>query len=111
MRIALVSQEYPPETAHGGIGSQTHLKAHGLAARGHDVHVISHSADAARHDYDDGRVRVTRIPGADGRLPIHTDVVRWLTGRETRVSNCSAPSDRKCPRHCAEIHIAFASCC
>ena len=45
LRIALVSQEYPPETAKGGIGSQTFLKAHGLAALGHEVHVISRSAD------------------------------------------------------------------
>ncbi len=26
MRICFVSREYPPETAHGGIGSQTYLK-------------------------------------------------------------------------------------
>src|SRR5438093_665826 len=38
MRIGLVSQEYPPETAHGGIGTQTYLKAHGLAALGHAVY-------------------------------------------------------------------------
>lgn len=35
MRIALVSQEYPPEATHGGIGSQTHLKAHGLISLRH----------------------------------------------------------------------------
>ena len=34
MRLALVAQEYPPETANGGIGTQTHLEAHGLAALG-----------------------------------------------------------------------------
>ncbi len=79
MRIALVSQEYPPETAHGGIGSQTHAKAHGLAALGHEVHVVSHSTDQGRREYRDGAVFVTRIPGADGRIPIHTDPVRWLT--------------------------------
>lgn len=79
MRIAFASQEYPPETAHGGIGSQTYLKAHGLAGLGHEVHVVSHSTDGRRHEYDDGPVRVTRIPGADDRLAIHTDPVRWLT--------------------------------
>ncbi len=78
MRIALVSQEYPPETAHGGIGTQTHLKAHGLAARGHEIHVVSHSTDGRRHEYRDGRVSVTRILGADARLPIHTEPARWL---------------------------------
>jgi glycosyltransferase involved in cell wall biosynthesis len=79
LRIVLASQEYPPQTAHGGIGTQTHAKAHGLAARGHEVHVISHSTDGLRHEYRDGRVRVTRIPGGDVRLPIHTDPVRWVT--------------------------------
>jgi glycogen(starch) synthase len=79
VRIVLVSQEYPPETAHGGIGTQTYLKAHGLAARGHEVHVVSHSTDADRHEYRDGHVWVTRIPGVDGRLPVHTEPVRWLS--------------------------------
>jgi len=41
MRICLVSFEYPPETGWGGIGTQTRHKARGLAARGHDVQVIS----------------------------------------------------------------------
>jgi glycogen synthase len=41
MRICLVAQEYPPVTAVGGIGSQTWNKAHGLAAQGHDVEVLS----------------------------------------------------------------------
>lgn len=79
MRIAIVSQEYPPETAHGGIGTQTHAKAHGLAALGHEVKVISHSIDGSRHVYRDGDVSVTRIPGMDARLPIHTEATRWLT--------------------------------
>ena len=45
MRICLVSQEYPPETARGGIGSQTWNKARELARRGHEVHVLSRAAD------------------------------------------------------------------
>ncbi|HSN77909.1 MAG TPA: glycosyltransferase family 4 protein [Anaerolineae bacterium] len=79
MRIALVSQEYPPETAHGGIGAQTYLKAHGLAALGHEVVVVSHSADNTQRGTWDGPVRVIRIPGYDQRLPIHTEPARWLT--------------------------------
>jgi glycogen(starch) synthase len=46
MRICLVSQEYPPDTARGGIGTQTWNKAHALARLGHDVHVLSCSAGA-----------------------------------------------------------------
>ncbi|HEX3148113.1 MAG TPA: glycosyltransferase family 4 protein [Gemmataceae bacterium] len=78
MRIALVSQEYPPETAHGGIGTQTYAKAHGLAALGHEIHIVSHAIGPDRRDYVDGSVRVTRVPGPDFRLPIRTDAARWL---------------------------------
>jgi hypothetical protein len=41
MNICLVSQEYPPETARGGIGTQTWNKARSLARLGHSVHVLS----------------------------------------------------------------------
>ncbi|MDQ3931801.1 MAG: glycosyltransferase family 4 protein [Actinomycetota bacterium] len=78
MRIALVSQEYPPETANGGIASQTYLKAHGLAALGHEVVVLSHSIDHERHDYHDGPVAVTRIPGTCPVLRTETEIARWL---------------------------------
>ncbi len=44
MNICLVSQEYPPETARGGIGTQTWNKARSLARLGHSVHVLSCSA-------------------------------------------------------------------
>ena len=79
MRVCLVSQAYPPETGGGGISTQTHAKAHGLASLGHEVHVISHSTDAERHKYWDEQVRVTRIPGFDAGLTIQTEPVRWLT--------------------------------
>jgi glycosyltransferase involved in cell wall biosynthesis len=79
MRIALVSQEFPPETGSGGIGTQAFAKAHGLAGRGHDVHVISHSVDDDRHESHSGKVHVIRIPGYEAELPTYTDQVRWLT--------------------------------
>lgn len=79
MRIALVSQEYPPETAHGGVGTQTYLRAHGLASLGHEMFVISHSVDEKRHEYADDSVQVIRISGLDRYLPIYTEPVRWLT--------------------------------
>src|SRR5207244_4050866 len=49
MRICLVSQEYPPETARGGIGSQTYNKAHALAAleRGAVFDVVDVAEDGA----------------------------------------------------------------
>jgi glycosyltransferase involved in cell wall biosynthesis len=79
MRLLLVSQEYPPETAHGGIGTQTHLKAQGLVSRGHEVTVLSHSIDGRYQDLRDGRVRVVRVPGFDDRLSLHTEIARWVT--------------------------------
>lgn len=79
MRIALVSQEYPPETAKGGIGTQTFLKAHGLAALGHEIHVISRSPDGKLSTRDDSGVRVTRIPGLEPRMQIHTEAADWLS--------------------------------
>lgn len=78
MRICLVSQEYPPETAHGGIGSQTYLKAHGLTALGHEVIVISHSIDHREHSVQDQGVCVIRIP-EDGTFHPETEPARWLS--------------------------------
>ncbi|HSB70232.1 MAG TPA: glycosyltransferase family 4 protein [Candidatus Methylomirabilis sp.] len=61
MRICLVSQEYPPETGWGGIGTYTYELAHGLASAGHDVHVLSLSLDRADHTSSDGKVTVHRL--------------------------------------------------
>ena len=55
MRIALVSQEYPPDTAHGGIASQTHRKAHGLARAGPLGSTSSRAAPTAHHRRGRGR--------------------------------------------------------
>src|ERR1043165_2899227 len=80
MKIALVSQEYPPETAKGGLGTQTYLKAHGMADRGHEVHVISHLGEPGEgRERMDGAVRVIRIPGFYDRLNIQSPAVAWLT--------------------------------
>lgn len=79
MKIALVSQEYPPETARGGIGTQTYVKAKGLAALGHKVFVISRSIDLERHEKMDGDICVIRIPGTEDKLPEMTDPVQWIT--------------------------------
>src|ERR1043166_4107494 len=79
MRIVLVSQEYPPETAKGGIGSQTFLKAHGLTGFGHEVHVISRSPNGKRTERDDNGVRVIRIPGLESRMAVHTEAMDWLS--------------------------------
>ena len=77
MRIALISQEYPPETAKGGIGTQTYLKAHGLTAMGHDVRVISRSPDIEKTELEEGGVRVIRVPSTP--MPVYTELADWLS--------------------------------
>jgi glycosyltransferase involved in cell wall biosynthesis len=78
MRVCLVSQEYPPETARGGIGSQTWNKAQALAERGHIVHVLSASVNEGpplRTEIDRG-VTVHRL-----RPPLfktYTEHTFWL---------------------------------
>lgn len=78
MRIGLVSVEYPPESGGGGIGTQTYLKAHGLAARGHEVHVISTSSDDQSRTYDDGRATIHRIAVRGPNLPCYEQSTYWL---------------------------------
>jgi glycosyltransferase involved in cell wall biosynthesis len=69
LRIALLSFEYPPETGFGGIGSYTWHHARGLAALGHEVHVLAGAREATplRTTDDDGGIKVHRY-WADGRL-------------------------------------------
>lgn len=79
MRIALVSQEYPPETAGGGLSSQTFMKAHGMARLGHAVHVISRTKAKIPSETSEGGVHVTRVPGMDARMAVYTEAADWLT--------------------------------
>jgi glycosyltransferase involved in cell wall biosynthesis len=79
MKIALVSQEYPPETARGGIGTQTFAKAVGLSNLGHQVFVISRSIDLNRHEICNNGISVIRIPGVEKQMSEMTDAVQWLT--------------------------------
>jgi glycogen synthase len=49
MRVALISYEYPPDTAFGGIGTYVHQAAALLARRGHSVEVFSASDRRSGH--------------------------------------------------------------
>src|SRR6185436_3493343 len=102
MRIALVSQEYPPETAKGGIGSQTFLKAHGLTALGHEVHVISRQPKGERTEREDTGVHVTRIPGLDARMGVYTEAADWL-GYSAEVAAAIASLHAQTPLHLVEF--------
>jgi len=81
MRICLVSQEYPPETAWGGVGTQTWVKARALTRLGHEVHVLACSADERpnlRTEVHDG-VTVHRIHPPGYEFPIYGKPL-WLLG-------------------------------
>jgi len=78
MKLCLVSQEYPPETGGGGIGTQTYLKAHGLAARGHEVHVISSTYTGADHTVQDGQVIVHRVQNPAAETHFSELSVQWV---------------------------------
>jgi 1,4-alpha-glucan branching enzyme len=96
MRIALVSQEYPPETAGGGLSTQTFMKAHGMARLGHDVHVISRTKEKTSSESTDTGIRVTRIPGLDARMAVYTEAADWLT-YSTEVAAALAALHAKTP--------------
>ena len=78
MNICLVSQEYPPQTGGGGIGTQTWLRAHGLTERGHTVHVVAMSWDKEYRTYADGRATVHRV--GEPQLEVHgyEESTYWL---------------------------------
>jgi glycosyltransferase involved in cell wall biosynthesis len=78
MKICLVSQEYPPETGGGGIGTQTYLKAHGLARRGHTVHVITSTYEGAGFSRQDAGVTVHRIGDPSSDAPFSEPSVHWI---------------------------------
>jgi glycosyltransferase involved in cell wall biosynthesis len=79
LRLCLVAQEYPPETAHGGIGTQTWNKARALRDAGHDIHVVSSSAapgPALRTRIEDG-VTVHRLQPPGYEFPVHDQPAFW----------------------------------
>jgi glycosyltransferase involved in cell wall biosynthesis len=80
MNICLVSQEYPPETARGGIGTQTWNKARALARLGHNVHVLSCAAGPGpdlRTETDAG-VTIHRMQPPGIEFPVYKTPTYWL---------------------------------
>jgi glycogen(starch) synthase len=72
VRVLFVSQEYPPDTSWGGIGTYVGIIAPELARRGVDVHVLSAVEGQSRRERrEDGvmvhRFGLRRVRGA-GRL-------------------------------------------
>src|SRR6185503_20129141 len=89
MRICLVSQEYPPETARGGIGTQTWNKARMLTAEGHTVHVVSSGTGPESMPTTDVRAGVTvhRIQTPDHGATVYGQAAYWM-GYSWEVFRC-----------------------
>lgn len=94
MRVLLVSQEFPPETGWGGIGTYAGIIAPALADAGAEVHVLSvvrHQQASDRigqHGVHVHRRPLRRPPGAGqlARLPETWDrlSLAWAVAREVR---------------------------
>ena len=89
MNVCLVSQEYPPETAYGGIGTQTWIKSRMLTRLGHTVHVVSCSAGTAtalRSECIDG-VYVHRLSPPGCAFEVNTPAA-YAIGYTWKVMGC-----------------------
>lgn len=80
MKICLISNEYPPETSFGGIGTYTYNLAHGLVKLGNEVSVIT-KAVGREKIYRDIGVKVYRV--FDKKVPFRglTGISNIITGR------------------------------
>jgi glycosyltransferase involved in cell wall biosynthesis len=80
MKICLVAHEYPPETASGGIGTQTWNKARALTRLGHTVHVLSCAAKPGpdlRTETDAG-ISVHRMQPPGFEFPTYNIPTFWI---------------------------------
>jgi glycosyltransferase involved in cell wall biosynthesis len=80
VRVCLVSQEYPPESGKGGIGTQTLTKARLLKERGHDVHVLSSTVKPgpALQTGDEDGVTVHRLQPPTVNVAVFERAPYWL---------------------------------
>ena len=100
LHICYISQEYPPETGWGGIGSYTYEMAHALAGAGHRVTVISRAVNGESITNSDG-IEVHRIAPAPkwDSLPVFWRLNRvwpgfaWAAMRKVRIINRNHPID------------------
>lgn len=91
MNIALISYEYPPDTADGGIATYVGQAAQMLASRGHRVEVFCASRTRAGSEHN-GAIRVHRIWEADrAQFPLRVGPVFAARHREVRFDVTEGP--------------------
>ena len=61
MKICLISEEFPPETGWGGIGTHAYNLSLALTELGHTVHVVSRSIDGKEHISGNGDLTIIRL--------------------------------------------------
>jgi glycogen synthase len=77
VRVLLVSQEVPPETGWGGIGTYVEVLSEALAAKGHQVDVLSVVEGQARKVTESEGVTVYRFPLPRVRGPGRVGPETW----------------------------------
>lgn len=108
MRVLFVSQEMPPETGWGGIGTYVDVLARALAGKGVDVHVLSVVEGLPATTKEVAGVVIHRrpLPRVRGshRLPPETWRRVWLPLTVERLIRKLRlqPSVVECPEWCAE---------
>jgi len=100
LHVCYISQEYPPETGWGGIGSYTYEMAHALSGDGHRVTVISRAVDRESSTNDQGVTIHRVLPKPDwGLFPLVWRMNRiwpgfaWAAMLKLRVINRENPVD------------------
>jgi glycogen synthase len=108
MRVLFVSQEFPPETGWGGIGTYVDVLSEALARSGADVHVLSvvDGQPASTSDLQGVTVHRRPLPGVRGsrRLPPEAWRRLWLAITIARLvrSLDLRPDVIECPEWSAE---------
>ena len=96
LKVALVSQEYPPAPLNG-IGRIVHSLASGLGAAGHEVHAIVPGHGRPRVDLEDGvwvhRIPVIEQPDPPEDVPQHIWDQAASLGSEVRTTHARRPLD------------------
>ncbi|HZU87766.1 MAG TPA: glycosyltransferase [Stellaceae bacterium] len=71
--FVLLSSEYPPEPVGGGSGCRVHDLARAVAARGHQVHLLTRGAGHDRVDFENG-VWVHRLVVRQFTAPVDSSI-------------------------------------
>lgn len=71
MNVLFLTQEYPPETGWGGVGTQKYTNARAMARLGHNVHVLAAAVPPSpSYDYEQNGVQVHRVRRWKFQVPL-----------------------------------------